>query len=310
LAELGFVGGLLALAAMVAFVVSARRSVFLPDRYGADFSATPYALLGLLGVTVCSQFAYPLFTTTATYLAALLAGVVISREPQRSSDSVHARIWPSLGLWRFGIVAATAGWLVWSVNSIAVAKSAAGIEMANSERDYDRVKRISAQLSSRAFASKDHHRFAAIAEFHLGDFSAAARECEKHRSYYPADANVLMLAAQAYQRLGDLTRAQERIDKAVRLVPGRPEPWRIRAGLHLQQGDLDRAISNLDTAVKLAPGDALHLAMLGTLLINRDVRLAEAASLIERAMRLEPKLQEDKSLHGILQRAKAPRSDR
>lgn len=304
LAELGWIGVGLALATVLLFLRMAadalRAALAAPDTLPIVLAA----LLGLLGFAICGLFAYPLFTNTTTFHAALLAGLVISLAPKTAPGRMAATSRLRASLLLPLLLVASAVWAFWSGRALVLASQVGQIVVASQAGDNERVVELFRRLSGRDLGRRDYLPYGADARLKLGDAQGADDLCEEYLKHYPADANGLMLAAQAAQLNGDPARALTRINLALRLIPDLPEPWRIRAGLHLQAGNIDATIADLEAAVRLDPADALHLAMLGTLLVNRGVRPDEAVELIERAMALDPQLRTDAALAAFLARAR------
>src|SRR6185295_13111084 len=111
---------------------------------------------------------------------------------------------------------------------------------------------------------------------------------EALRRQNPKDAGVLAQVAEFYQRAKRYPEAESTLRQALELGPAN---WRMsfQLGAVLErQKRYDEAEALFRDALKAQPDSASVLNYLGYMNSNRNVRVAEALKLIERALTLDP----------------------
>jgi len=129
----------------------------------------------------------------------------------------------------------------------------------------------------------------------LGDLEAARRVFERGVFALPAEPDLLYNAGVASAMSGDVAQAVERFERALALDPGHLRARENLAGALLALGRVDEAVPFLQAAVERAPDDAGNHLLLGRALLAVGERAAAAAAL-ERALALDPSLDEARSL--------------
>jgi len=129
----------------------------------------------------------------------------------------------------------------------------------------------------------------------LGDEEKAVREFEAIRKIDPGDKEARILLALIYAnrgivhtRLGKFDEALREIEKAGALYPESAELYFYRGVIYEQTGRKEMAVENFRKAIEFAPALAEAYNYLGYMFAEDGVNLDEAATLVLKALELDP----------------------
>ena len=133
------------------------------------------------------------------------------------------------------------------------------------------------------------------AHFALGDIASSYKLWGEARRHYEKGLGSEPANAEAWFRLGTICREDQQealgyaaFEKAYRLNPNQARFAREWADVLEEQGKIDAAETVLRQSLQTAPNDGETLGQLGTLLLKKPGKLAEAKSLLKRALTLDP----------------------
>ncbi|QSI77643.1 tetratricopeptide repeat protein [Niveibacterium microcysteis] len=130
---------------------------------------------------------------------------------------------------------------------------------------------------------------AALLQARGGDLAGARSELARLRAAEPKEANTFLLAeAQILRELDRAAEAYALLDAAIRKQPDQTELIYDRALLAERLGKYDEMERDLRRLIKLKPDEAQSYNALGYSFADRNIRLAEANTLIRKALELAP----------------------
>jgi tetratricopeptide (TPR) repeat protein len=148
-----------------------------------------------------------------------------------------------------------------------------------------------AEAAIRKFPNDRAVRIArATLEADLGRAEAAAADIRKLLGGED-DRAIYMVLAELYQKGRNFTEAAKALDEAEKLSTdqdAKVSVWFMRGALYEKMKDLPRAEAEFRKVLAVYPDHAAALNYLGYMLTDRNVRVTEALSLIERALARDP----------------------
>ncbi|WP_374402123.1 tetratricopeptide repeat protein [Niveibacterium sp.] len=130
---------------------------------------------------------------------------------------------------------------------------------------------------------------AALLQAREGDLAGARSELARLRAAEPKEANTFLLAeAQILRELDRAGEAYALLDAAIRKQPDQTDLIYDRALLAERLGKYDDMERDLRRLIKLKPDEAQSYNALGYSFADRNIRLAEANTLISKALELAP----------------------
>ncbi|MBT8101427.1 MAG: tetratricopeptide repeat protein [Gammaproteobacteria bacterium] len=160
--------------------------------------------------------------------------------------------------------------------------------IADVREEYDRAILLYREVLYGSNAVSAQRRASALLAFEKDDIEGALEVLNEFAETSPSHAIEMVVAkAQLFASLEQYDQALMHYDQAVRFRPDEEGTALSRAELLLRMGRLDEALAAYSNAVKRWPDSALSLNAYGYTLADRTDRIAEAAGLIRKAIKLD-----------------------